>query len=339
MIGLIICLGILPYLYGSIFLSEEKSSKLLRFPVGLLVEFVIWTVVALPTELLGGAVSTAISIFVVCNIPVLLSGARNFVQWIRMDGIKKLDWHKYVPYLKNVGFMIMLAVILFQAGRATFFKYDYGDDRVYVAMVNDMVETDAFYPYVDETGAVQDFNEIPKKYLLSSWYTFETMLSKVSGIKPLMLIYTMLPGYLILSMYIIWWGLADLFFRHRLDGKIGLIIVLALLFELNSEDVSSFVLNWPTYGKNITANFVMPLLTLFWMYNEKKREWKRECYLWLLMFAGCAASTMGLMMMPIEASLLTGIEMWRQENGKFFLLLRWLILLVPALVYAILFIS
>ena len=265
MIGLIICLGILPFLYGSIFLNKDNKAILLRVPLGLMVELLVWTVVSLPTELMGKTVSFAVQLFGICNLPIIGYGVYIVVKWIRMGEYKNVQCNKTLQYLKKIIFLLMLGIVLYQALRATFFQYGYGDDRVYVAMVNDMVETDAFYPYVDETGSWQDMEDVPKKYLLSSWYTFETMLAKTSGIKPLMLIYTLLPGYLILMMYIIWWYIAETFFHDYPEGKAGFIIILALLFEFNAEDVSSYVLNWPTYGKNITASFVMPLFLLFWI--------------------------------------------------------------------------
>ena len=204
-------------------------------------------------------------------------------------------------------------------------------------MINDMVETDRFYPYVDETGAV--YADVPKKYLLSSWYTFETVIAELAGVKPLFLVYTVFPAILILFIYLIWWELADFFFKGKITDKSVFIIILAFLLEINAEDVSSYVLYWPTYGKSITAEIVMPLFVLLWIYNSRNRQFKNDTLLTFLMAAGCAASTMGVMIMPLEAGVLTVIDVLNKKKLTREMVLRLGALLMPIIVYVVLFIS
>ena len=342
MILLILFLNIIPYIYGIIFINQIKGSRFLAIPCGLMVELLLFAVVSLPTIFLDGKFSTSVYIYEVLNLILLLSIA--FIEFKKgkwMDW--KKDWKSCVETLrksmKKKSILLMLIVVLFQCGRSTFFQYRYGDDRVYTAIVNDTIETDSYFKIYEENGTIREgWEDTQEKFVLASWYMFEAFLSYISDIKPLILIYTVLPGYLLALFYIVWWNLAYYLFDEDMDKSSFFIVALALFNEFNAEDTSSYLLYWPTYGKNITMSLVLPLLILFWINYNRYGDKRKYIFLMILMAAGCAASTMGLMMMPIALSFLYLIKAIKIRRITLCMVVQYVVLLLPILVYVVLFI-
>ncbi|SEI47820.1 hypothetical protein SAMN02910453_0467 [Lachnospiraceae bacterium A10] len=339
-------LFILPYFYGSMLLKKNVTNKLLYIPIGFIVEFVLWTVISLPFLFFNRCFKDAVLVFSLISVFYMLVELFIRIKNQRTDIRKEWDSmafflrEKSRDYLGNKVFLIMLGVVLFQICRSVFFQYGYGDNRVYTAMVNDMVETGIFYPYDDVSGEmITSLNSIPKKYILSSWYTFEAAISSMADIKSLVLISTILPGFLIFIIYVIWWAFADVLFLGKISSKAGFLIALSLLLEFRDDDISSYMLYWPTYGKSITAHIIIVLFMLFWINNTSKRDIWNEVYLFLLMIAGCASSTMGLMIMPIELSLVTGITALKNKKITAKQVKLYVTLLIPVMIYAFLFLK
>lgn len=336
---LIVFLIILPFLYGDLLLNNRCKNRLITIPYGFMVELALWTLVSLPIALRGGRFTTSFCLFIIMNVPILIFYIRKIQKepkWIKQI-VKDMKEH-ILWNMKSKIFFLMLFVIVFQCIRVTFFQQIYGDNRVYTAIVNDMVETDSFYALNQDNGAVwSNISEVPTKYLLASWYAFEAFFAKVSGIKALAIVYTVLPGYLIVLFYNIWWEIIRRFSKNNLDIMAGFLLVMSLLYEFGAEDMSSYILNWPTYGKSITANMVMPLMLLLWIdYVHTKRR-AEYAVLFILMVAGCASSTMGLMFMPIEISLLYLIEIMKRRHINRTMVKQYIVLMIPIVVYVALF--
>lgn len=342
MIALIFFLFIVPYFYGLFFVKENKYGRLLTIPVGLMVELVLWTLASLPIVFWGGHFSTSVYIYIVINSLIVLSKCITLIKQNRITNLKKeaISCIKECLHcFKSRIFIIMFVVILFQCVRSTFFQQAYGDNRVYVAIVNDTIETDRYYSVDENDGNLNvDTSSVAKKYMLSTWYTYEAFLSKVSGVEPLIMIYTILPGYLLALSYVVWWGLSAYFLRYDMDKMALFTLFLALFYELNAEDVSSYLLYWPTYGKNITASIVMPLLLLFWIMYNKSFDQMKYIYMMLLMAVGCVVSVMGIMIMSIEISFLHLIYIIINRKITLKFVIRYLALMIPVMLYGIVYI-
>lgn len=343
MIALVLFLIIIPYLYGQIFIEQKNGFGVLAIPCGLMVELVLWTFASLPIVFLRGHFSTSVHIYLGINILIVIWRCIVLIKQYGIGGLKdKLGGclREYARLFKSAIFIAMFVVVLFQCARSTFFQQSYGDNRVYVAIANDIVETNSYYT-IDETyGEVrEDSLSAAKKYVLSTWYSYEAFLSEVSDMEPLMMIYTILPGYLLALSYMVWWYLSGVFLNQDKEKMSLFILLLALFYEFNAEDVSSYLLNWPTYGKNITASLVMPLLILFWIRYCRSGRRIEYWYMILLMTAGCVASTMGIMLLSIEMSFLNIIYVVMKKKFNKKLVLRYIGLMLPVLVYGMIYIG
>lgn len=338
-VKLLVLLSILPYYYGRILLSNIKKTRLLNIPVGFMIELVIWAVISLPIVYSGGNLSMAVIIYEFANIPCGIYAIKSIFVYLKKSKRGALKKENIEKTSLNIIFVIMICCVLFQVTRVTVFQtQEYRDSKTYNAIVNDTVETDKFFSIVDTTGAIQwNALTVSKKYILSSWYTFEAMLSKSSGLHPLILNNTVLPGYLIILFYIVSWNMISIFISDN-RKKCLFIIILSLLYELEADDISNILLSWPTWGKNITATITVPIIIILWDLYIKNRLAKNVFSIILMVAAGCTASNMGFMIMPIEISFLVVIEMFLNRKIDWKMVGQYVLMLVPALIYAFLFV-
>ena len=339
MFALICLLIIIPYIYGLVFINKMEGSRLLAIPCGLMVELLAFAMVSLPTIFFGGSFSVSVNIYICLNVVLIIGAIIKYNKQV----FEKVYYTEFVngffQGVKKKSLILMIAIVLFQCGRSTLFEYCYGDNRVYTAIVNDTVETDEYFALNDYSGnLIETLDEAPTRCVLASWYVFEALLSFISDIKPLIMIYTILPGYLLALFYIVWWSLSYYFFKGDLDKTSFFIVVLALFNEFNAEDSSSYLLYWPTYGKNITMSVVLTLFILFWIYYKNQKDRLKYIFLMILMAAGCAASTMGLIVMPITLSFLYLIEAVKNRRLTLRMMIQYVGLMFPIFVYVLLYI-
>ncbi len=340
LIGILGCIIILPYLYGSMFTSKDRDNRLLRFPLGLMVELVLWTIVSFPIVFSGGEFSKAVFVFLCCNIPCLIYGVVWLGKLRRSHDVKTSIKREYKSSEQKYVWIIMLLCVFFQVGRVSLFQpSDYRDSKTYNAIVNDIVETNQFFSLYEDNGAERlEEDSVNTKILLSSWYTFEAMLSKVMNVHPLIVINTILPGYLLILHYIVAWYLIGVFIKDEKLLKYMFIILLVLLNEVIGDDISQILLIWPTWGKNITATIVVPLIIVLWENFAKKRDVKSLLGIFLMMGAGCGASNMGIMILPIELALLTITELAAKKKMDLKLILQVAVMMIPVGIFTFLII-
>lgn len=312
-------------------------------PFTLLILFVIWTVIALPLSLMGTKFHVPLYIFIgvlvvfVCFVIFMLIKRRKEVK----KKIKKYFSGDFKKHFTNVCFIVMLVLILFQAGRVTIFEpSEHRDSKSYTSIANDIIENDSFNEIDDLTGAeVSDPSAITKKFRLSTWYSFEAVLSVLTYKKPLLLNNTMLPGYLIMITYMIWWCISDKLFKSDTKIRSLFMIALIMLYEFVGDDITIIFLMWPTWGKNITAMIIAPFFIYEWIRFTKEDVKKNTntIQLFFLMLAGCAASNMGFMIMPVELTFMAIAEMIERKRIGIKMLLNYIVLLIPVAIYAALY--
>lgn len=327
----------------SLVFGDKDRTIAYWMPMTLMIVFVLWTVISLPCVLLQTKFHVPLYIFI--GAMVLYAGFMVFMLIKRRKVVKEKikaffsgEWKKYFT---NVFFIIMLVLVLYQAGRATIFTPQfYGDNKTYVALANDIVETDEFY-LVDHISGEEITNvaEVNTKYKLSGWYSFEAVLSVLCGTTPLAIIYTYLPGVLIIMSYLVWWLVAKRFFEYDIKKMSLFVSFMVILYEFMNGDIADILLNWPTYGKHITSMIVMPMLIFEWMLyaRNKNDKVKAVIEMFLLVLAGCGASNMGFLMLPLEMGLLMIVDFIVERRIQFRMILTLFIINIPTATFALLY--
>jgi len=312
-------------------------------PMSLVIIFGLWTVISIPCALMQTKFHIPLYIFIV--VMVLFAGFMVFMLIKRRkEVIKKIKYFfssDAKKYFTNVFFIVMAILVLYQAGRATIFTPRvYGDNKTYVALANDIVETDEFYLVDDSTGAeLTDYSKVSTKYKLSSWYSYEALLSVLCGATPLAITYTYLPGVLIVFSYLVWWLIAKRFFEYDI-GKMSLFVsFMVVLYEFMNGDIADILLNWSTYGKHITSMIVMPMLIFEWILYVKENDSRKRAVLEmvLLVLAGCGASNMGFLMLPLEMGLLMVADFIVKRRIQLRMIITLFIINIPTAAFALLY--
>lgn len=313
-------------------------------PMSLVIIFVLWTVISIPCALMQTKFHIPLYIFIV--IMVLFAGFLVFMLIKRRkEVIKKIKCFfssDAKKYFTNVFFIVMAILVLYQAGRATIFTpSDYRDNKTYVALANDIVETDEFYVVDDVTGTeITDISKVSTKYKLSGWYSFEAMLSVICGVTPLAMVYTYLPGVLIIMSYLVWWIVSKRFFDYDIKKMSLFVSFMVVLYEFMNGDIADILLIWPTNGKHITSMIVMPMLIFEWIVYVKDKESKKKDIfeMFLLVLAGCSASNMGFLMLPLLMGLLTITEFIIERRIQFRMILTLFAINIPTAAFALLYV-
>ncbi len=313
-------------------------------PMSLVIIFVLWTVISLPCVLMQTKFHVPLYIFIGALIFVTVFMIFMIIKRRKkiIEKVKEFFSSDAKKYFTNVFFIIMLVLVLYQAGRATIFTPScYGDNKTYVALANDMVETDEFYVVNDVNGSeITEMTKVSTKYKLSSWYSFEAMLSVLCGTSSLAIIYTYLPGILIIMSYLVWWIVLKRFFDYDIKKMSLFVTFMVILYEFMSGDIADILLIWPTYGKHITSMIIMPMLIFEWIVYVKDKESKKKDIfeMFLLVLAGCSASNMGFLMLPLLMGLLTITEFIIERRIQFRMILTLFAINIPTAAFALLYV-
>jgi len=315
-------------------------------PMSLVIIFVLWTVISLPCVLMQTKFHIPLYIFIV--VMVLFAGFMVFMlikrRRIVIKKIKCFFSSDAKKYFTNVFFIVMAILVLYQAGRATIFEpIGFSDSKTYIALANDIVETDSFYTIDDETGAeIGDTKQVSTKYLLSGWYSFEALLSVLFNKAPTITIITILPGFLIILSYMVWWCISKQFFDNDIKKMSLFSIIMFIIYECLTDyvcDTTAYLIWFPTWGKSVASKIIVPLVIYVWliMAQQKKKSIGSILEIILLVIAGCSASNMGFMIIPMELGLLTVAEFVVKRKFDIYAIVRFAVMVLPVAVYSTLY--
>ena len=327
----------------SLVFGDKDRTIAYWMPMTLMIVFALWTIISLPCVLMQTKFHVPLYIFI--GVLVLLVAFVIFMlikrRRVVAHKVKDFFSNDAKKYFTNVFFIIMLVLVLYQAGRATLYTpSDYRDNKTYVALANDIVETDEFYVVDDVTGTeITDISKVSIKYKLSGWYSFEAMLSVICGVTPLAMVYTYLPGVLIIMSYLVWWIVSKRFFDYDIKKMSLFVSFMVILYEFMNSDIPLILLSWPTFGKNVLFAIIMPMLIFEWIiYVNDNKSKKREVFeMLLLVLAGCSASNMGFLMLPLLMALLVITDFITEKKIQFRMILTLFVINIPTAAFALLY--
>jgi len=198
--------------------------------------------------------------------------------------------------------LLALGVIAFQVIRIGILQpYTTLDSKTYDPLVHDMTVHRVIYGNDELTGQ-SIFYQNPKM-LLTSWYVYEAYIAITCDVHSLILTGTVLPIFLIIMSYMVYWMIADVVFSQN-DKKWFFMLACAVVSELQTfgVDESVFRLIWPVWGKNISVNVACPMIAiLLWEIANNKTLGKVNT-IWLFVFSavGVFCSAGGILAIPIE---------------------------------------
>ncbi len=141
----------------------------------------------------------------------------------------------------------------------------YGDDTVYIGLVNDIRTSDVIQGRIPKSGADLALADTNLKYIFSCYYQFLAFWCRLFDFHPLLLMKTFLPILVGILSYGVFWLLAEFFFKEDMAKKSFFLFFVAMLVEfgnLTNHSFSRRMLQWTWNSKTILFTILLPLLFL-----------------------------------------------------------------------------
>lgn len=337
-----VLLAIFIYILAPLLFKGNRLIRTVPFTLLYLLEMVftlyLWIIVVLPfvyfDQKFNIAVRTYVVILFLIFIGLLLKSVRNkeYYREGLKQNIKFVDGHKWK-------WLILFIVLGYQVFRCAFFQtIAYSDSKTYIALVNDIVETNRFYLLNDVNGSIiSDISDVPQKYSLAAWYSFEAAISYLFKMHPLVIINTVLPPVIMILAYISLWLLSSLLFKNQVDKRVSFLLAIALFYQFLNDDPAMFFLIWPTWGKNIVMSIMLPLLIYLYYTKEIGKRFSR-CMIFIVSFAACFTSTMGVFIMPMVSVIISVIDIINKRKVNMWNMLAVVPVFMSVFIYACLYV-
>lgn len=333
---LVIVLGLLPIVIGAVVSSQVKreDAKTISFSyfMGIMLMLMVMQLLSVPMTLMRVSFGT----LTIAYTAILLGCCAVALIFCR-DYLKKIMFHAQGIFRNLERKWIWVAVLILVPIIVLTFKtpYIYGDDRTYITMVNDILESNALYQTDFATGESAPW--VLSKYSLSSYWTWIAYLAKISGLHPLILCKTILMFFFVPMSYWVQ-GLVASFLFHNSERRIYLYMVFIALISLFGEfsmySVSYRIYTWVWQSKAFLAIIVLPFL--FYYCNlifEKKTALREYLILFLLVIATSSTTLTGTGLavgMIVVLALIYAVK-----NRRLSLLVGAGFACTPALVFAV----
>lgn len=295
-------------LLESLRVSYTKSLALLT---GLIVLFALNEIVSLPFMFLHGSYTYLYNI-------VITLGIFNFIVCSHYLFFVKKNYGLLKFAQPPAGYFLLILIlflIFIQTAVPVFFSRFDGDDAFYIAISTSIQTTGKVFLNNPSIG----LNEFifPPNYQFTAYEILVTILSTLTGLKPVVMNHSVLPVLYIPMYYITNYALAEVLItgktkqEYRYRFLFILLICLLTLFDGYSNYLSSSYISLkPWMGKTCTVNFCYPLLLIFFIKlckievkgsGIKLRRSQNTLFflITLTLIAGLGTSAIGLYLLPV----------------------------------------
>lgn len=339
-IKLIVILGILPFICGLWFVkgTEIKSGKIATsFVFGYLTMFAIFQIVFTIAQVITNSLDTVVLSF---SLVILLFAFNSFIYARKelpamYNNIRNLIGEKRskVQLISGIVCFILLLVPIVMS---FVLQYADGDDAYYLALATVIEKTGMINGNLPYTGGT---TLIDTRHAWAGGVTFTSYLSRVTGLHTAVIAHFMLPPFLMIIMYMIYWLIAKVLLKEKKEYISLFMIVIVLMYIFGNVSIytpTTFMLTRTWQGKSMFSNLIVPTLILCFLmmkeYGEKKLFWFTIAIVGL---ASVFASAMGIFFSPVFIGLATTVIVIANKKWKYFI--GYLLSMIPILGYGVLY--
>lgn len=290
----IVLLGIFPLLLGSNFLKlfQGKVSVKKKYAYGWFIMLAIFEITVIPTVFLKCSLTELAWVYTISTVVILVS-----IIVARYCQRKKVNKNSVIETKRKVDVYLILGIclVLIQIIIATFFIHMDTDDAYYIGTATTSLNTDTLFLLEPDTGYPNSF--FPLRYVFSAIMIFWAYVSKITGIHPLIVTHTIIPGIFIAISYILWWEIGKILFKEKEKQGIFLVLISVINIFGNTSvyTQASFLLFRIWQGKAMLPNIILPAILLtfleIYQYPKRKRQW---FILFIIICAACCCSSMAV---------------------------------------------
>ena len=333
---ILLWLVIIPCLIGLYiikFAKNDNKNILLAYIVGILIEFLVFEILAIPYTFLKFSF-TALRVSWVVLILVLLVCSiifnRNNFKEIKKDNIDKL---RKMPKLLTI---IFIGLIFFQCYMGFAYMYEDYDDSNFVAKATIARDTDTLFVYNDIGEKYESF---PTRHVFSPFPFFTATVGEVVGIHPAIVSHTVFSVISIIVANAVYYLIGMSLFKNDRKKVLMFMIILSVLYIFGKYTrYSIFVrlLGRPWQGKSLLANIILPFIS--YLFLEYIGE-EKDNYYWILLFitlwAADLLSSMSIFLPLISSVVLVLLYTIKYKNIKY--ILKFIPCCLPTICYGIMY--
>lgn len=316
---------VLPLVIGSIFRSRSVPFTYL---VGQLVMWAAFQVVAVP--MIWFRQSFTLLFWVYSGVVLFLAG------W-GLYGRVKVKFSK--PTL-SLFLVVAMVVIAYQAVIYVFGMHLDEDDARWIAEANDALVKDKMLLHNPATGEyIGRFVGEMVKDVFSPWAFYIAWMSRITGIRAVVIAHTVYPPVLLVLGYLAYWEMGTQLYKGKSEKGIFLLMVTVINMFMagNPYTQSVFMLTRIWQGKAVVASIIIPAILALILRVENEDNVRNWLVLVLVGIASCLFSGMGIaigiIMIGVYGlyALIRGIiKDWHTGLKRIPL---WLLSLVPEIIY------
>ena len=338
-IAFVISMIAIPMMMGLLAMTftERKKNIANTFLLGLLMSQMFHQLIAVPCVFLQVTLHRTTGLYYACMVGAVLVGCllrKNKVWEVAKEvfHFKKFSrwWDLYA------GFIIVQVMLLTMVT-----IYIYGDDKTYIAYINDMLSSNILYGNDPYSGATMDFATTliaSRKLLFSVYYPWLAGICWITGLHPLILCKSVLIVYMLPLAYVCNWLYAKLFFPENEGSRIKYMYYLMLGFVagiFSWYTVSFRMYTWIWHNKAWFAVIVMPVALVVFTRSFLVEYKKNDVFCMLIcVFASCHATMSGTFVIMMALAAMTFLGTIKQKSVK--VAFAGIIALMPAITYFLL---
>ena len=291
----VLFLLVLPALAGQPICGKNRKNRIISgYLFGSFAEWALVQLISVPMVFLRCSFS---AVYTVVFILLCAGAAAGAVYLIKNRKQARVQRERKVSDILSLVVMIA-GLVLLSVTIWNMQHTDYDDSRFVVNAV-DMVRTDRMYLTNPATGAeLTTFMGEVRKDVVSEWAVYIAFASRTTGVPVTIMAHSILPQTLTLCMFCVYWLLAEEMYGDDLFRKCAFVIIAFMVvvhgvYSLRSSESFATLRLWQ--GKAVVAAVGIPVLfLLFWRIFREPDAWARYLVLYMVCFALCLMSAMGI---------------------------------------------
>lgn len=353
--------------FFGLYRQRTWNGCLFRYVSGTVLEWCVFQLLAVPLIMREASFSTAVTLWLVieillCALGVFLilrerageaagrsrvrSGEGTRSRNFRQEGLEEVPARETETKREKLYLLILVAalliLILFQAGKYFFQMHIDDDDSRFVAEAVESYMKNTMLTLNPANGAYGRLRVAKRveiyKDIVSPWPVWLALNGKVMGIHPAIAAHTILPVFLLLMSYAVYWLIGSRLFRGRRVSAALFTLFVALInlfFSGSANTQSEFTLARIWQGKAVVAAILVPAVFLAFLIAMEMRNGRCLFLFTLLDLAACLTTSSGLGILAVEIFVLVLYLLVSQRRWKQLYMLP--VTVLPSLVYMLLY--
>lgn len=297
---LILWFVFIPMLIGSLIdkISKLNKSFIMKYIVGVLFMFALFQIIAVPLILTKQRFSFLVEIYIIGISLVSIIAFIYLLKEMLRFNIKnfKVKFNIFSP--TNIVLLVFFILVVIQCYFYVGYQHVDADDSRYIVNATEAYQHNNMLLNDPVTGDVDSsFTGEISKDVISPWMIYVALISKVVMIHPTIIAHTIIPVFLVILIYLVYYLIAKKIFNKDLVSVFSMLCFISLLNIFGNYSVytsETFMLTRIWQGKAVFAALIIPLLIycLLNIYTAKKND-GNYIVLFLSMISSCLMSGLG----------------------------------------------